>query len=54
MTGAAVIGVSLPNYWLGLVLVIVFAVEFMVLPASGMGENGSAAFNLCTGATRSS
>jgi peptide/nickel transport system permease protein len=46
VTGAAVIGVSLPNYWLGLVLVIVFAVEFMVLPASGMGENGSAAFNL--------
>ncbi len=46
VTGAAVIGVSLPNYWLGLVLVIIFAVEFMVLPASGMGESGSAAFVL--------
>ena len=46
VTGAAVIGVSLPNYWLGLVLVIIFAVEFMVLPASGMGQNGSAAFDL--------
>src|SRR6202051_4777249 len=46
VTGAAVIGVSLPNYWLGLVLVILFAVEFMVLPASGMGQSGSAAFDL--------
>ena len=46
VTGAAVIGVSLPNYWLGLVLVIIFAVEFMVLPASGMGQTGSAAFTL--------
>jgi peptide/nickel transport system permease protein len=46
VTGAAVIGVSLPNYWLGLVLVIIFAVEYMVLPASGMGQSGSAAFSL--------
>jgi peptide/nickel transport system permease protein len=46
VTGAAVVGVSLPNYWLGLVLVIIFAVQFMVLPASGMGQSGSAAFNL--------
>jgi len=46
VTGAAVIGVSLPNYWLGLVLVIIFAVEFMVLPASGMGHSGSATFTL--------
>ena len=46
MTGAAVFGVSLPNYWLGIVLVIVFAVEFMLLPATGMGPNGSTGFNL--------
>ncbi len=46
VTGAAVVGVSLPNYWLGLVLVILFAVEFMVLPASGMGQAGSGAFSL--------
>jgi peptide/nickel transport system permease protein len=46
VTGAAVIGVSLPNYWLGLVLVILFAVEYMILPASGMGQTGSANFNL--------
>jgi peptide/nickel transport system permease protein len=41
-----VVGVSLPNYWLGIVLVIVFAVEYMLLPATGMGPNGSAGFNL--------
>jgi peptide/nickel transport system permease protein len=46
VTGAAVIGVSLPNYWLGIVLVIIFAVEFMALPATGMGPKGSAQFSL--------
>jgi peptide/nickel transport system permease protein len=46
VTGGAVVGVSLPNYWLGIVLVIFFAVEWMVLPATGMGPNGSAGFNL--------
>jgi peptide/nickel transport system permease protein len=46
VTGGAVIGVSLPNYWLGIVLVIVFAVEYMVLPATGMGPNGSAGFDI--------
>ncbi len=46
VTGTAVIGVCLPNYWLGIVLVIVFAVELMVLPATGMGLNGSARFDV--------
>jgi peptide/nickel transport system permease protein len=46
VTGAAVVGVSLPNYWLGIVLVIIFAVELMVLPATGMGPKGSAEFSL--------
>ncbi|MBL6081372.1 ABC transporter permease [Belnapia sp. T18] len=36
VTGIAVLGVSIPNYWLGIVLVIIFSVELMVLPASGM------------------
>jgi peptide/nickel transport system permease protein len=40
VTGAAVLGVSLPNYWVGIVLVIVFAVELMALPAAGMGPSG--------------
>jgi peptide/nickel transport system permease protein len=46
VTGAAVAGVSLPNYWLGIVLVIVFAVQFMLLPATGMGPNGSTGFRI--------
>jgi peptide/nickel transport system permease protein len=46
VTGAAVTGVSLPNYWLGIVLVIVFAVELMLLPATGMGPNGSTGFRI--------
>ncbi|MBC9207435.1 ABC transporter permease [Roseomonas aerophila] len=38
VTGVAVVGVSVPNYWLGIVLVIIFSVEMMALPASGMGD----------------
>ena len=45
-TLTSVVGVSVPNYWLGIVLIIVFAVELGVLPSSGMGPNGSAGFNL--------
>jgi peptide/nickel transport system permease protein len=46
LTGSAVLGVSLPNYWFGIVLVIFFAVEAMVLPATGMGSNGSDQFSV--------
>lgn len=46
VTGAAVIGVSVPNYWLAIVMVIFFAVEYTLLPASGMGHNGSADFHV--------
>lgn len=46
VTGFAVIGVSVPNYWLGIVLIIIFAVELNVLPATGMGPRGSDTFNL--------
>ena len=46
VTGAAVAGVSLPNYWLGIVLVIFFAVQYMLLPATGMGPNGSSDFHI--------
>jgi peptide/nickel transport system permease protein len=45
ITGTAVMGVSLPNYWVGIVLVIIFAVEWMALPATGMGPSGSDGFN---------
>ncbi len=46
VTGFAVIGVSVPNYWLGIVLVIIFAVELNVLPATGMGPRGSETFDI--------
>ncbi|MEM9028820.1 MAG: ABC transporter permease [Pseudomonadota bacterium] len=40
-TGFGVTGVSIPHYWLGIVLVIIFAVELNVLPATGIGPGGS-------------
>jgi peptide/nickel transport system permease protein len=45
-TGISVIGISVPNYWLGIVLVIIFAVELRVLPATGMGSDGSDSFSV--------
>jgi peptide/nickel transport system permease protein len=36
----AITGVSLPHYWVGIVLVSLFAVIFNVLPAQGMGPPG--------------
>jgi peptide/nickel transport system permease protein len=46
VTGISVIGVSVPNYWLGIVLIILFAVELGWLPATGMGSQGSDDFSL--------
>jgi peptide/nickel transport system permease protein len=46
VTGIAVIGVSIPNYWLGMTLIIIFAVELQLLPATGMGPDGSSTFNV--------
>lgn len=43
-TVLAVLGISVPTFWLGVVLVIVFAVELNWLPAAGMGSGGSAGF----------
>jgi len=37
----SITGVSVPHYWLGMVLVIVFAVTLNWLPASGAGPGGS-------------
>ena len=36
----AIIGVSIPHYWLGIVLVVVFSVLLNWFPAQGMGEPG--------------
>jgi peptide/nickel transport system permease protein len=35
ISGSAVFGVSMPTYWLGMMLSIVFAVQLRVLPAAG-------------------
>ncbi|MEZ5818258.1 MAG: ABC transporter permease [Hyphomicrobiaceae bacterium] len=40
-TAFGVAGVSIPHYWLGIVLVIIFAVELQWLPATGIGPGGS-------------
>ena len=38
ISGSAVFGVSMPVYWLGLMLIIVFAVRLRVLPAAGSDQ----------------
>jgi peptide/nickel transport system permease protein len=42
LVGIAVAGVSLPHYWLGMVLVVIFGVILNVLPAMGAGPDGAA------------
>ena len=37
----SVLGVSVPHYWLGMVMVIVFSSSLMWLPATGAGPSGS-------------
>jgi peptide/nickel transport system permease protein len=37
MTGS-IVGFSVPNFWLGLMLILLFAVELKILPAGGRGE----------------
>lgn len=46
VTAFSVMGVSVPNYWLGMVLIIIFSVELGLLPATGMGANGSDEFSI--------
>ncbi len=40
-SAAAVFGVSVPHYWLGMILVIVFSVHLGWLPPTGAGPGGS-------------
>ena len=40
-SGTSVLGVSVPHYWLGMVLVIIFSSTLMWLPPSGAGPGGS-------------
>lgn len=46
VTSFSVTGVSIPHYWLGMVLIVIFAVNLGVLPAMGMGSKGSKEFAL--------
>ena len=39
--GVAVAGVSVPHYWLGMVLVVIFSVTLNMLPAMGAGPDGT-------------
>lgn len=43
-TTLAITGVSMPHYWLGMVLAIIFAVELGWLPAMGAGPGGSSSW----------
>jgi peptide/nickel transport system permease protein len=41
VTAFSVVGISLPHYWLGMVMVVIFAVKMRMLPATGMGPAGA-------------
>jgi peptide/nickel transport system permease protein len=38
ISAVGITGISIPQYWLSMVLIVVFAVTFRWLPATGMGE----------------
>jgi peptide/nickel transport system permease protein len=40
ISGGSTLGLSIPDFWLGTVLIIIFAVDLHWLPASGMGSSG--------------
>jgi peptide/nickel transport system permease protein len=44
MGAVAIAGISVPQYWLGMVLIVLFSVNLGILPASGMGDTRSASF----------
>ncbi|MCW6507457.1 ABC transporter permease [Lichenifustis flavocetrariae] len=45
ITAIAVFGISVPPFWLGVIVVIIFAVNLSWLPATGMGASGSENFS---------
>jgi peptide/nickel transport system permease protein len=46
VTSIALIGISVPNYWLAIVLVIIFSVEFGMLPPMGLGPESATGWSL--------
>ena len=43
-SGIAMLGVSVPHYWLGMVMVVIFSVQLGWLPPGGAGPDGSGAW----------
>jgi peptide/nickel transport system permease protein len=46
VTSIALIGISVPNYWLAIVLVIIFSVEMGLLPPMGLGPESATGWKL--------
>ena len=44
ISGLSYIGMSIPSFWLGMVLIIVFAAKLHILPSSGMHSVGNESF----------
>ena len=44
--GVAVAGVSVPHYWLGMVMVVIFSVTLNILPAMGAGPDNAGSWAL--------
>lgn len=40
-TSLSIVGRAMPSYWLGIMLILFFAVRMEILPVSGMNERGS-------------
>ncbi len=37
--GALILALAMPSFWLGLILILLFAVEYHLFPVSGLGDN---------------
>ncbi len=46
VTGATFVGLSMPTFWLGLLLIIGFGLELRILPLGGMTAPGATSFDL--------
>lgn len=46
VTSIALLGISVPNYWLAIVLVIIFSVELGLLPPMGLGPESATGWKL--------
>jgi peptide/nickel transport system permease protein len=41
LAGLSIVGVSVPAFWLGIILILILSVNFHVLPSSGMASSGA-------------